>query len=145
MVWLFAASLACRWGHDTPNAPGTADVVAVAVDGEPGAYHFAVTVHSPDVGCSAYADWWEIVAVPDQLIHRRILRHSHAFEQPFTRSGGPVAIAADDPVLVRAHLSTGGYGVGLFGTVSKGFQPSDLQDVPPEIEHGEPQPDGCWF
>lgn len=101
-----------------------ADVVAVRVDGSPGAYVFAVTVQSPDQGCDRYAAWWEVVDPEGQALHlRRVLAHSHVDEQPFTRQGGPAAIAADQEVVVRAWLHPAGYGgQALRGSVARGFQ-----------------------
>lgn len=51
-------------------------------------------MRSPDRDCGLYADWWEVVGEDGRLLYRRILMHSHPDEQPFTRPGGPVAIAA---------------------------------------------------
>lgn len=124
----------------------TADVTAASASGEPGRYTFSVTIASPDTGCERYADWWEVVDADGRLLYRRILLHSHVDEQPFTRSGGPVPVAASDPVWVRAHLSTGGYGRAMTGTVEAGFGAA----VPPDgfgagLEAEAPQPDGCAF
>jgi hypothetical protein len=104
-------------------------VRAVEVQGSAGDYTFSVTVESPDIGCEQYADWWEVVS-PDgtELIYRRILAHPHD-EQPFTRSGGPVLVAADSTVVVRAHMNTVGYGgQALRGTPSAGFSAAELPD-----------------
>lgn len=130
------------------GAPTLADVVAVAVSGSPGAYTFEVTVRSPDTGCDRYADWWEVVRPDGTLVHRRVLGHSHVDEQPFARSGGLVAIAADDEVIVRAHLSPGGYGgAAMRGSPAAGFAPAP--DVgatfAPGLARAQPLPDGCAF
>jgi len=124
-----------------------ADVLSVQVNGQPGAYQFAVEVASPDSGCDQYADWWEVVSVDGELVYRRILLHSHVDEQPFTRAGGPVNIAANTLVWVRAHMNTSGYG----GTVLRG-SPRDgfaLEEPPadlfPELERTPPQPEDCAF
>jgi hypothetical protein len=99
-----------------------ADVTAVSVAGVAGAYTFDVTVRSPDTGCDSYADWWEVVSPGGELLYRRVLLHSHVDEQPFSRSGGPVAVGPNDTVLVRAHMSTTGYGDAAFrGSVDGGF------------------------
>ncbi len=104
-----------------PTAPA-ADVLNVAVQGEPGAYHFSVEIASPDTGCDQYADWWEVLDRNGSLLYRRILTHSHVEEQPFVRSGGPVAIALDTEVWVRAHLYPTGYGgQAMRGSVAGGF------------------------
>lgn len=124
-----------------------ADLVSVAVTGEPGNYTFAVTISSADTGCEQYADWWEVVdAETGELIYRRVLAHSHINEQPFTRSGGPVAIDAEQAVVIRGHM--GGLqshygGQALGGSVDSGFQP--VVDSLPGLENVEPLPQGCAF
>lgn len=132
-------------------APATAepraDVLRVTARGRPGAYQLAVTVKSPDRDCDQYANWWEVVSEDGRLLFRRILMHSHPEEQPFTRPGGPVAIAADDTVIVRAHLHPSGYGgVALRGSVAKGFE--RWTDAPPgfavDLARDEPLPIECW-
>ena len=75
--------------------PIQADVLTVAVTGQANAYQFNVQVASPDTGCDQYADWWEALSEDGQLLYRRVLLHSHVSEQPFTRSGGSVAIDPD--------------------------------------------------
>lgn len=125
-----------------------AHVVGVGVTGAPGEYTFSVTIESDDTGCDQYADWWEVVAWEDgSLLTRRILAHSHVDEQPFTRSGDPVAVAEDTLLVVRAHLSTTGYaGEAMVGTVEGGFVAAIL---PPgyaaELEGAEPQPGKCAY
>ncbi|MBW7883123.1 MAG: hypothetical protein H3C34_10880 [Caldilineaceae bacterium] len=126
---------------------GGADVIAVTVNGAPGAYSFAVEVASPDTGCENYADWWEVVDIEGNLLYRRILTHSHVGEQPFTRSGGPVDIATDTVVWVRAHMAPGGYGgAAMRGSAQDGFVPAQ---PPPDFAAGlagaAPQPTGCAF
>lgn len=135
-----------------------ANVTAVAVSGTEGAYNFSVTVESADIDCSQFADWWEVLSEAGELRYRRILTHSHTDEngttdpnQPgnsFTRDGGPVAIASDATVLVRAHMNSGGYrGRVMRGSAADGF--AEATDVPPdfapEVESLEPQPGGCQF
>jgi hypothetical protein len=126
--------------------PG-ADVVSVAVSGSPGAYYFAVTIRSPDTGCKQYADWWEVVGLDGRLLYRRVLFHSHAQEQPFERSGGPVPIRSDTVVWVRAHMNTVGYGgVAFKGSVNAGFKPaSPVEGFAAALENQRPLPDGCAF
>ena len=128
----------------TPEA--TADVTSVSVSGQPNAYTFSVEVRSPDTGCNRYADWWEVVTDDESLAYRRILAHSHVNEQPFTRSGGPVPVDAEQVVWVRAHLNTGGYGVAMRGSASTGFAIAE----PPSgfaagVEAADPQPGSCAF
>ena len=124
-----------------------ADIVSVAVTGEANNYTFAVTIRSADTGCEQYTDWWEVVDVQTgELLYRRILVHSHVDEQPFTRSGGPVAIASEQQVVVRGHM--GGIqsrygGQILQGSVESGFSPAE--DSLPGLETVEPLPEGCTF
>ncbi len=139
---------ACSAQGENEDAPGTdehADVTAVETSGDVGDYTFEVTVESPDTGCDQYADWWEVVA-PDgsELIYRRILAHSHADEQPFTRTGGPVIIESDSTVVVRAHMNTVGYGgQALRGSPDSGFSVAELpDDFGDEIDEASPD---CGF
>lgn len=124
-----------------------ADITTVAAAGQAGAYTFSVTVSSPDTGCQQYADWWEVLDEEGQLLYRRVLLHSHAGEQPFTRSGGPVEIAAEQIVWVRAHMNTKGYGgVAFKGSVQDGFAVEGLAaDFAVELAEREPLPQGCAF
>lgn len=137
---------------DTPQlesspSPDGADVIAVEVRGEAGAYTFSVTVESPDEGCDRYADWWEVIGLDGELIYRRVLLHSHVGEQPFTRSGGTVQIEADRVVWVRAHMHPDGYGgSALRGTAGSGFEPAELDnDFASHLAQTPPLPDGCDF
>jgi len=135
-----------------------ANVTAVAVSGAEGAFTFSVSVESTDIDCTQYADWWEVLGEDGTLVYRRILEHSHtdangtsdagAPGNTFTRSGGPVPVAAGDTVYVRAHLSVGGYdGVVMRGTPSGTFTAAlDLaSDFARAVEDEPPQPDGCLF
>lgn len=124
-----------------------ADVLSVGVRGEPGAYTFSVEIASPDTGCDQYADWWEVLSEDGQLLYRRILLHSHVNEQPFSRTGGPVTMAADDVVWVRAHMNTGGYGGQVLkGSPAAGFQPAEAAaDFAAGAETLPPLPAGCNF
>jgi hypothetical protein len=124
-----------------------ADVISVGVSGEEGVYRFSVGISSPDTGCDQYADWWEVVSQDGELIYRRILLHSHVNEQPFVRSGGPVSIAPDSVVIVRAHMNTGGYGGAAFqGSVRSGFGETDLDpEFATDLAKEPPLPDDCAF
>ena len=124
-----------------------ANVPSVQVTGNSGAYQFAVEIASPDTGCDQYADWWEVVSQDGQLLYRRILLHSHVDEQPFTRSGGPVEVAADELVYVRAHMNTVGYGgIVLKGTVQAGFEPVEVEaGFGSSLERVQPLPEDCAF
>jgi hypothetical protein len=133
---------------DTPKpADQLADVVSVATSGDAESYSFIVEVASPDEGCHRFADWWEVLSEDGDLIYRRILLHSHVNEQPFTRSGGPVNISLDEVVLVRAHMSTGGYGGrAMRGSPGAGFETIELEsEAFNEVEREPPQPADCDF
>jgi hypothetical protein len=124
-----------------------ADVLRVAAKTRPGGYELAVTVKSPDRGCDQYANWWEVVSPDGRLLFRRVLMHSHPEEQPFTRPGGPVAISAEQTVIVRAHFHPTGYGgAALRGSVAKGFEA--WPEAPPgfaaDLAREKPLPTECW-
>ena len=133
--------------EETDVQDGGADVVRLDVQGEPGAYTFAVTVASADTGCDAYADWWEVLTTDGALLYRRILAHSHVGEQPFLRSGGPVTVEAEQAIIVRAHMSTTGYGgIVLRGSVAGGFGPDlPTDNFAASVERVDPQPPPCAF
>ena len=129
--------------QETPSA----DIISLDVSGDPGVYRFSVGVRSPDLGCEQFADWWEVIDEQGDLIYRRILLHSHTGEQPFMRSGGPVPIAPEDVVLVRAHMHPSGYGgVAFKGSIQSGFKEIELDpDFASELENSPPLPEGCAF
>lgn len=134
---------------DPPHTDGvTPRVTEVDTSGDAGAYTFSVTLRTPDTGCDQYADWWEVTnADGTELLYRRILAHSHVNEQPFTRSGGTVAVDADTEVVVRTHMSNSGYSRrAMRGSVGGGFAAADLaDDFGAALEQAEPQPSGCAF
>lgn len=124
-----------------------ADVLSVKVSGKSGAYSFSVEVASPDTGCAQYADWWEVLTEEGELVYRRILSHSHTAEQPFVRSGGPVATEAETILIVRAHMHPEGYGgKAMKGTAAAGFEAIEFEaEFATDVETRPPQPDGCAF
>jgi hypothetical protein len=148
-------------GATTDSGAGDAPyahVTNVSANGSSGGYTFTVSVQSADVDCSRYADWWEVLTEDGSLLFRRILQHSHTDENgttdpdapgnTFTRSGGPVSIAGDDVVIVRAHMSIGGYnGTAMMGSVAEGFAaaPQIGSGFAAEVEALDPQPGGCLF
>ena len=138
-------------GDDNPGsapvATGQADVREVASSGSEGAYTFAVTLRSDDEGCSQYADWWEVITPEGALLYRRILAHSHVSEQPFTRTGGPVPVDANQEVIVRGHMNPQGYGgAAMRGSVEGGFAEASVEEgFGGELENVEPLPTGCAY
>ncbi|MGD1860635.1 MAG: hypothetical protein ACFB0E_11775 [Leptolyngbyaceae cyanobacterium] len=130
---------------ENPDFAVVTAVTATAQNSE--AYTFAVTIESPDTGCEQYANWWEVVSEEGELLYRRILAHSHVDEQPFERSGGPVAIASDQTVIVRAHMYPTGYGTqAMEGNPDSGFQSTTLAaDFATALADADPQPNDCTF
>ena len=124
-----------------------ADVLQVSFSGNPLSYSASVTVESPDIDCDQYANWWEVISIKGDLIYRRILQHSHANEQPFTRSGGPVMIDEDEVVLIRAHMHPGGYGGKVLkGSIECGFGEVLLEaGIYDDLATEEPLPTDCLY
>jgi len=138
--------VACRASPaHVPEPAPLADVVSVAASGEPGGYRFDVGIESPDRGCDRYADWWEVLDASGNLLHRRVLGHSHVEEQPFVRSGEPVPVQADTAVWVRAHMHPTGYGGTAFkGSVRDGFAAAELEaSFAADLAVEPPQPPAC--
>ncbi len=134
---------------NTEASSAFAEVVSVSVSGSESNYSFAVTLKSPDTGCSQYANWWEVISTDGRLIYRRVLAHSHVNEQPFTRSGGAVGVSADSTVIVRAHMHPSGYGSGeiaMKGSEVTGFTVFEItEEFAITLEEQEPLPSGCAF
>lgn len=126
---------------------GVAQVTDVSVSGTNDQYTFNVTISSPDLGCNQYANWWEVIDLDGNLLYRRILAHSHVNEQPFTRSGGPVAISENTEVYIRAHMNTTSYGSRVFkGSVADGFASENLDaEFAKGLEEIAPLPARCDF
>jgi hypothetical protein len=153
------ASLAQSGASDGgPATTPYANVVAVKTSGSAGAYTFSVTVQSADIDCTQFANWWEVVSEDGALLYRRILEHSHTDDNgtsdldapgnTFTRTGGPVPVGEDERVIVRAHMSVGGYhGDVVSGTAQGGFDldPEVGDDFAAALESQEPLPTGCLF
>ncbi len=51
--------------------PSGANVIAVSLSGNPGSYVISVTVHSPDIRCESFEDWWEVASDGGELLTRR--------------------------------------------------------------------------
>jgi len=72
---------------------------------------FVVTVRHADTGWDHYADRFEIVGPGGETIAKRVLRHPHVDEQPFTRSLEDVRVPDGvERVRVRAGDSVHGLG-----------------------------------
>jgi hypothetical protein len=154
-----ASSTDTEGSTTSTSAPPYAHVVAVAASGDPGSFTFDVSIESADIDCSQYADWWEVLSEEGALIYRRILTHSHTDENgtsdpdapgnTFTRDGGPIDIAADEVVIVRAHMSNSDVynGMAMRGSVTSGFSeaPELGADFAADIEDDPPQPESCLF
>ena len=151
MVALLSTMLGACNGAGTTNEGGaeseSAIVTSVSINGDPANYIFSVTIESPDTGCQQYADWWEVLRPDGSLVYRRILAHSHVDEQPFTRSGGPVGVAANEEIVVRAHLNNSGYGEQVFrGNIEQGLKMDTLDSLfSVELESTDPLPETCAF
>ncbi|WP_201739454.1 hypothetical protein [Dokdonia sinensis] len=152
LIFLMCIAVSCAQSNDESTTNDgttgtTPSITGVVVDGVANAYTFNVTVQSPDTGCDQYADWWEVLSLTGDLLYRRILAHSHVDEQPFTRSGGPVEIDANQTVLVRLHMNTTGYSVnGFRGSAVGGFTGYTFPDgFATALENSAPQPAGCAF
>ncbi len=129
------------------NLQGVAGVTKIEVSGEGNAYTFKVTIESPDTGCDQYADWWEVIDMDGQLIHRRILNHSHVTEQPFTRPGENIELSSNKEVYVRMHMNNSGYvAQAQKGSVENGFEATELDvSFAKDLEKMAPLPDECGF
>ena len=109
-----------------PDTTKGADVVSVtASGGNNGVFNFAVGIFSPDIDCSQYANWWEVVSEDGTLIARRILAHSHVspdFSQPFIRNTN-VTVDSTTVVWIRGHMNNTGYknGKAFKGSIASGF------------------------
>lgn len=147
---MFISFLACQ-NPGEPISPfveeDVAKVIAVSCTGQENNYTLSVTIESPDTGCDQYANWWEVITPQGELIYRRILGHSHVDEQPFTRSGGPVVIGANDSIIVRAHMNNLSYGSQVFkgAVVNDLVQDSLSSDYAINLETIEPLPGDCPF
>jgi len=122
-------------------------VIDVSFTGNPGDYSLSVTVASPDIGCESDADWLEAVSKDGELLTRRVLLHSHVEEQPFTRSVGGLHVQPNDTVIIRAHMSVGGYsGSVMRGTVADGFATAEVPaGFAADLENRAPLPGNCAF
>jgi hypothetical protein len=100
------------WLASSPAWGGPADVVAArARCDEDGRCVVQATVRHADEGWDHYADGFEVLTPDGEVIARRVLRHPHVDEQPFTRALPGIEIPAGvDSVRIRAHDSVHGFG-----------------------------------
>lgn len=131
----------------TANNEASGVTAVSANENTDGSYIFSVTIASDETGCDRYANWWEVITEDGTLLYRRILAHSHVDEQPFTRSGGPVEIDADEVVILRSHMHPTGYHTQVMqGSFTEGFESISLPaDFATELAEVEPLPSGCTF
>ncbi len=81
-----------------------ADVLAVELKCREFVCDFSVTLEHADEGWHHYADAWEVLGENGEVLAKRVLRHPHLKEQPFTRSLSGVEIPKGTArVTVRAH------------------------------------------
>lgn len=140
----FESSLPLKSASATTAVGKVIDIEATGTENN---YTFAVTISSPDTGCDRYADWWEVITPEGELLYRRVLLHSHVDEQPFTRTGGTVAISAEQPVIVRVHMSDEGYSqIAQQGSIEAGFTEVLLPaDFAASLANIEPLPSNCAY
>ncbi len=131
----------------TFSADSSVIVVEVTSSGSENNYNFSTKLESPDTGCDQYADWWEVITEEGDLVYRRNLGHSHVNEQPFSRSGGPVKVDADQVLIIRGHMNNYGYGSSVMkGSVNDGFLKDTISsDFAIELASADPQPPKCAF
>ncbi|MGK7876845.1 MAG: hypothetical protein AB4426_27220 [Xenococcaceae cyanobacterium] len=134
-----------------PQLIDGAVVLTLKVNGTPSNYTFDLSIHSPDLGCDQYTDWWEVLSEDGELLYRKVFKKSHVDEQPFPSSGEPINIQADQVIIVRAHMHTNddddtGYEAmqALKGTVKNGFKFIRLsKNFAASVAKEEPQPQKC--
>ncbi len=147
VIVVFACNRGQQVNENVPQQsdPQSAEILSAAVSGPEMNYTFNVEVKSPDTGCRQYTDWWEVITPDTVLVYRRILAHSHVNEQPFKRSGGPVQIAREQEVIIRAHMNNLGYGQRVLrGSVASGFRQIELdQSFGLFLAQEEPLPGDC--
>jgi len=90
---------------------GKADVESVTLIQKGNVWRAEVTVRHADTGWDHYADFFRVVTPDGRELGKRILRHPHVDEQPFTRELDPLAIPAGvNAVVVEAHDKVHGFG-----------------------------------
>ncbi len=88
-----------------------ADVEAVAMVEMETGWEVSVTLRHADSGWDHFADWWRITDASGSELARRVLRHPHMNEQPFTRSLQGIEFPPDiRRLVVGAHCKVHGHG-----------------------------------
>lgn len=109
-VVILAVAACSGESADVVEQEGCADVVAVEIIEEDGAFLISATVSSADTGDEKYADAWEVRSPDGSVLGERVLTHPHVGEQPFTRSQPGIEIPDDVAVVtVAAHDSVVGF------------------------------------
>ena len=99
---------------------GKADVEFVKLIQRGKAWRAEVTVRHADTGWDHYADYFRVVTPDGKELGKRVLRHPHVDEQPFTRELDPLNIPPNvKTVIVEAHDKVHGLG-GKKVTISLG-------------------------
>ena len=109
---LFIVGIACAVLGCGGEATSVPEVVGADWHkGENGTYTFRVSLRHDDTGWEHYADRWVIENRRGKELARRVLRHPHVDEQPFTRALEGVRLpTGTHTVIVRGHCSRHGYG-----------------------------------
>ena len=105
-------ALAVLFLASPPAGAGPADVVGAQVRcSKNGKCIVWATVKHADEGWDHYANRWDVLGPDGEVIAKRVLRHPHVKQQPFTRALEGVAIPEDvSEVTIRANDSVHGLG-----------------------------------
>jgi hypothetical protein len=107
MICITGALLAC--GGEAKSVPEVMGVDWERADD--GTYTFRVTLRHDDTGWDHYANWWVVESLEGEELARRVLRHPHVEEQPFTRGIQGVQLpSGTEAVTIRGHCSQHGHG-----------------------------------
>ncbi len=102
-LFLMPPHLACAGEADVVRAKAVCDAKSVC--------RFTVTVRHDDKGWNHYADAYEVLNEEGTVLAKRVLRHPHVDEQPFTRPFAGVELPPElESVRIRAHDSQHGHG-----------------------------------
>jgi len=138
------ASLVCADDTCSPAGP-FANMVSVEAHGVSEVYTFQVEVQSNVQLCDHRADFWEVLTPDGVLLFRHLIPVVSRRDGTRTHFGAPVRVAADQPLIIRAHMDPTGYGQdALVGSVQGGFERTQLEwGFAAELEGSFPQPRLC--